>query len=64
MILLWTLKLYGNIDPKSELLQLHLENQNSLNSSSEVILAQKIKESKLKTHGRGNYNSNYDGAAY
>lgn len=43
-------------DTKSELLQLHLKNQNSFNSSSKVIHAQKMKEAKLKTHGRGNYN--------
>lgn len=35
-------------DPKSELLQSHLENQNSLNSSSKVIHAQKMNEGNLK----------------
>lgn len=51
-------------DPKSEKLQLHLENQDSFNSSSKVIHAQKMREAKLKTHGRENYNWNYDGPTY
>lgn len=50
--------------PKSELLQLHLQNQDSLDPSSEATRAHKTEEAELKTQGSGNYNRNYDAPTY